>query len=651
MKYPVLLPNIFDHPFTYESKIKLKIGDYVKVPFGNKNLTGVIWNSFEDKNKKNFKLRSIIEKIEIDPLKIKTINFLNWFSNYNIVPLGMSLKLHLINNYNYKIKSELDFLKYNQQFKKERYKLSLEQNKALEQLIKVDNLFRVHLLQGTTGSGKTLVYFKAIEKIINNDFQALILLPEIGLTGEFEKKFRAFFGFEAAVWHSRVTPKRKKIIWHGLLNGKIKVVIGARSALFLPFKNLGSITVDEEHDQSYKQDEGITYNARDMSIARAQHEDIPINLVTAVPSIETYKNIKNNKYSYSRLINRYKGASLPKHHVIDLYQNKLATKSSISIKTLEKVKEHLSINDQVLFFINRRGFAPYVLCKKCLNVFTCPKCSINLVFHKNKNILLCHYCGFTSKLNRDCKKGNTCDFAFSGPGVEKIAEEVKHLFPDKKTIIFSSDTMNKSSGKSKLDKIVSGEIDILVGTQLISKGFHFPKLNCIVVLDIDLTSQGHDLRSTEKNLQLYHQLAGRAGRTGKPANIYFQTYNLKPEVIQQITSEDPFKFLDNELVLRKKNNLPPYERFIALILSSSNENKLESDALKLKQKLTDSLEEKVLGPVNAPIYRINQKFRNRLLIRSKKTNNIQYKLKNILKDFQLSKGMKLSVDVDPFSFN
>ena len=271
------------------------------------------------------------------------------------------------------------------------------------------------------------------------------------------------------------------------------------------FKKLGLITVDEEHDQSYKQDEGIIYNARDMAISRSKHENIPINLVTAVPSIETYENIKNKKYNYSRLLNRYKGANLPKHHVIDLYQNQLATKSSISLKTLEKVKEHLNKKDQVLFFINRRGFAPYVLCKKCLNVFTCPKCSINLVFHKSKKILLCHYCGYNSKLNRDCKKGNICEFIFSGPGVEKIAEEVKNLFPNKKTIIFSSDTMNKASGKDKLDKIVSGEIDILVGTQLISKGFHFPNLNCIVVLDIDLTSQGHDLRSTEKNLQLYHQ--------------------------------------------------------------------------------------------------------------------------------------------------
>ena len=464
-----MLPNIFDYPFTYESDIKLKAGDYVKVPFGKKNIIGVIWDFFEEKNNKEFKLKSIIEKIQIEPLSKKTMNFLKWFSNYNLVPLGMCLKLHLINDENLKIKNDSDLLKYALSSKKESYQLSEEQDKAYKELSKNDSSFRVHLLQGTTGSGKTIVYFKAIEKIINIGLQALILLPEIGLTNEFEKKFKSYFGFEAAVWHSKVSPKKRKIIWNGLSAGKIKVVLGARSSLFLPFKKLGLITVDEEHDQSYKQDEGIIYNARDMAISRAKHENIPINLVTAVPSIETYENIKIKKYNYSRLLNRYKGANLPKHHVIDLYQNQLATKSSISLKTLEKVKEHLNKKDQVLFFINRRGFAPYVLCKKCLNVFTCPRCSINLVFHKNKKILLCHYCGYNSKLNRDCKKGNVCEFVFSGPGVEKIAEEVKNLFPNKKTIIFSSDTMNKASGKDKLNKIISGEIDILVGTQLISK--------------------------------------------------------------------------------------------------------------------------------------------------------------------------------------
>ena len=651
MRYPVLLPNIFDYPFTYESELKLEVGDYVKVNFGKKIITGVIWDQFEKNNSKKFRIKSIEKKINIQPLKKQTIEFLNWFSKYNIVPLGMVLKLHLLSGNAVEIQNQNEYQKYQAINKKEQFKLSKEQEIALKEIIFNNNSFRVHLLQGTTGSGKTIVYFNAIKKIIENQKQCLILLPEIGLTGEFEKKFKNFFGFEAAIWHSKITPKRKKIIWSGLANNEIKVVIGARSALFLPFQNLGLIIVDEEHDQSFKQDEGIIYNARDMSIARAKSENIPINLVTAVPSIETYANIKNKKYSYSRLFSRYKDANLPKHHIIDLNENKLVNKNLFSLKTLEKVKDHLEKGDQVLFFINRRGFAPYVLCKKCLNVYSCPNCTINLVYHKNKKQLLCHYCGYSSSIQRKCKKDNFCDFIFSGPGVEKIAEEVKLLFPDKKVIIFSSDTMNKASGKNILNKIISGEAHILVGTQLISKGFHFPNLNCIIVLDIDLTSQGHDLRSTEKNLQLYHQLSGRAGRTGKPANVYFQTFNLKPEVINQITNDDPFKFLEYELKLRKQNNLPPFERFVSLILYSENEKLLDIEAIKLKKNISSKINEKILGPVNAPIFKINRKFRSRLLIRAKKTSNIQEKLKMILNEIKFPKGMKLTVDVDPISFN
>ena len=428
-------------------------------------------------------------------------------------------------------------------------------------------------------------------------------------------------------------------------------MIGARSALFLPFQKLGLIVVDEEHDQSFKQDQGVTYNARDMAIARANSENIPVNLITAVPSIETYANIKNKKYSYSRLINRYKNANLPKHHIIDLNQNKLAKKTFISFIALKKVKQHLDKGDQVLFFINRRGFAPYVLCKKCLNVFSCPNCSINLVYHKNKKKLLCHYCGYSSSLQRKCKKDDICDFVFSGPGVEKIAEEVKTLFPNQKTLIFSSDTMNKASGKNTLDKIISGETNILVGTQLISKGFHFPNLNCIVVLDIDLTSRGHDLRSAEKNLQLYHQLSGRAGRAGKPAIVYFQTYDLKSEIINQMTNEDPFIFLDRELEIRKRNSLPPFERFISLILTSSNNIKLEKESINLKELLLNSINEKILGPVEAPVYKIKKKYRQRILIRAKKTSKIQKKLSEILVKYKLPSEIKLTVDVDPISFN
>ena len=651
MKFPVLIPNIINHAFTYESNLKLKPGEYVRVPFGKSEKIGVVWNEFEKDNKKYFKIKNIKKKLNINPLKIETINFLNWFSEYNLVPKGMALKMHLLSGEAIENFKELEYEKYFLKTKIKQYELNKEQENAFNEMSKKNKNFRVHLLQGTTGSGKTIVYFKVIKEKIKDGFQALILLPEIGLTTEFEKKFIDYFGFKPAIWHSGITPKRKKIIWSGLASGKIKVVIGARSSLFLPFFKLGIITIDEEHDQSFKQDEGIIYNARDMAISRAKFENIPINLVTAVPSIETYENIKKNKFSYSRLIKRFKNADLPQHEIIDLNKYRLANNSWISSKTIDKVKEHLHKGDQVLFFINRRGFAPVALCKNCLKIYSCPNCSINLVYHKEKKNLLCHYCGFKSLLNKKCEKKDICEFIFSGPGVERIAEEVKNLFPKINSAIFSSDTMNKKFSNNILEKIFNNQIKILVGTQLISKGFHFPNLNCIVVIDIDLTSQGHDLRTAEKNLQLYHQLSGRAGREGKPAKVYFQTYNLKPNLINQITNKDPFIFLDNELNLRKKNNLPPFERFISLILTSKNEKKLEKESYLLKEILASKLNGKVLGPINAPIYRVRKNFRNRLLIRSKKSFKIQSSLSKILENYKLPSGIKLTVDVDPITFN
>ena len=652
MRIPILLPNIFNHPFTYKSSnLNLKLGDYVEVPFGKSKKIGIIWDEFEKNKNKQYLIKNVIRKLEIPSLNLETINFLKWFSEYNMVPIGMSLKLHLLSNEAIEIQNNEELQKYNTYKKANEIKLSKEQLTSVKAITKNDNKFRVHVIQGTTGSGKTIVYFNSLKKKIDKEFQGLILLPEIGLTGEFQKKFKEFFGFDAAIWHSSVTKKNKKIIWNGIATGKIKVLIGARSSLFLPFFNLGIIIVDEEHDQSYKQDEGIIYNARDMAISRAFFENIPINLVTAVPSIETFYNIKKEKYLHSRLYKRYLDANLPNHEIINLNKSNLKNNSWISDTTIEKVKDHLNKNDQVLFFVNRRGFAPYVLCKKCLKVHTCSNCSINLVYHKKKENLICHYCGYTTKLNRKCNDNKNCEYAFSGPGVERIYEEVKKIFPDKKVTIFSSDTMNKKSSSEILEKIKNNKISILIGTQLISKGFHFPNLNCIVVVDIDLTLHGHDLRAAEKNLQLYHQLSGRAGRAGKPATVYFQTYNVESRVISQITNSNPDIFLEKELALRKKNNLPPFERFISIILSGKNEKKIESFAYKLKEKLNKNLNAKILGPVIAPIFKINNNFRYRILIRSKKTQKIQKTLSNILNNFKNQKEIKLAVDVDPISFN
>ena len=651
MKFPILLPNIFNHPFTYESDLNLKVGDYVVVPFGKSKITGVVWDEFEKKNNKNFKLKSVLKKLNVTPLKKTTIKFLNWFAEYNIIPKGMALKLVLLSsNAIEKFQQEV-FKTFNPNIKASTIKLSEEQKRSLKKMNISNQKFRVHVLQGTTGSGKTIVYFSALKEIIKKDFQGLILLPEIGLTSQFEKKFIEFFGIVPAVWHSGISKKKKEIIWSGVANGEIKVVIGARSSLFLPFKKLGLIIVDEEHDQSYKQDEGVTYNARDMAISRASFENIPINLITAVPSIETFENVKKGKYSISRLEKRYQNASLPNYEIINLNETKLEKQSWLSKKIIEKVNFHLDKDDQVLFFLNRRGFSPYVLCSKCFNSYSCPNCSINLVYHKNKNNLLCHYCGFRTSLKRTCTKDGDCEIIFSGPGVERISEEVKKKFPSKKIEIFSSDTMNKKDSIIKLEKIINNQVQILVGTQLISKGFHFPNLNCIVVVDIDLSSHGHDLRGAEKNLQLYHQLSGRAGRAGKPATVYFQTLNNNHKMILDLTNSNPNIFLDRELDIRKKNKLPPFQRFISLILTGENEVKLEKEAYKFKTFIENKLTGKILGPVNAPIFRLKKRYRIRLLIRGEKTLKLQNSLAAAIPNYKFQPGIKLSVDVDPINFN
>ncbi len=651
MKYPILLPNIFNHPFTYESELNLKIGDFVEVPFGKTKMSGVVWNEFEKKNEKKFKIKKITKKLDVTRLTKNTLDFLNWFSDYNMVPRGMVLKLVLLGG---RPVERID-IKYYQSFvhkiEKNSINLTKEQKTCLREINKSNQKFNVHVLQGTTGSGKTIVYFEALKRKLLKGYQILVMLPEIGLTGQFEKKFYDFFGFNPAVWHSGINKKKKEIIWRGISDDKIKVIIGARSSLFLPFKNLGLIVVDEEHDQSYKQDEGVKYNARDMAIARASFENIPINLITSVPSIETYENINKGKYSISKLEHRYQNASLPNYEIINLNNTKLNKQSWISKEIIQKVNFHLEKNDQVLFFLNRRGFSPNAICKKCYNSFSCPNCSINLVYHKKKDNLLCHYCGFKTSLDKDCSKEGSCEFMFSGPGVERISEEVKKNFPSKKIEIFSSDTMNKKSSRDKLEKIINNEIDILIGTQLISKGFHFPSLNCIVVVDIDISSHGHDLRNAEKNLQLYHQLSGRAGRAGQPSTVYFQTYNTDTKIISDITNKNPCIFLNKEIEIRKKNNLPPFQRFISLILTGENENKLEKEAFKFKEFVEKKIIGKILGPVNAPISKLKKRYRIRLLIRGPKTLKLQKSLATVIPFYKFSSGIKLSVDVDPINFN
>ena len=653
MKVEILFPKIFDHPFSYKSEISEKLipGDFVKAPFGTSEITGIVWPQ-EQNTKKKFKLRKISKKIEINNLNLSMLDFISWFSKYNLVPLGMSLKMCLLSKDVVVNSFNKEFSKYEIKKNKNNFQLNSEQKKSLSFLRSIGNNYNVTVLQGVTGSGKTIVYFERIKDLINKGFQILIMLPEIALTNQFSKRFEEFFGSKPAVWHSGTSKKNKSIIWKGVIEGKIKIVIGARSSLFLPFKNLGLIIVDEEHDVSYKQDEGVSYNARDMAIMRASLEKIPVNLITSIPSVETYNNIINKKYYLTELKNRYREASLPEVEIINLHNENLKKGTWIANKTIQKVNTHLNKGDQILFFLNRRGYAPYVICKVCGKKFHCPNCAINLNYHKKINKLLCHYCGHKSSLFQTCKENKKCDLIFCGPGIERVFEELKKIYPNKKIEIFSSDTLKKNkSTELLLEKVEKNKIDILIGTQLLSKGFHFPKLNCIVVVDGDFTSHGYDLRSAEKNIQLYHQLSGRAGRETKLSKIFFQTYTPNDEVLLNISRNDPNGFLKKELSLRKEKKLPPFYRLISLIISGRNESMIMKFAIQLKQKLPKIKDVDVLGPVLAPIIKIKKKYRCRILIKYPKNLFMQKYLSKSLNKIKLIPGIKLEVDVDPINFS
>ena len=541
MKSQVLLPKIFNFPFTYNSRIENKIGNLVEVPFGSKKEIGVIWkNNYTEPE--NIKIKYINKKTEYS-IDRKLIDFIEWFSTYNMVPIGLVLKMAIGGSDNF-IKNKDRFLEI-KKTKTKYFRLNDEQISALKFLEKVNNKFDVSVLQGTTGSGKTLVYFERIKKIIEKNRQVLVLLPEIFLTNEFKSRFEDFFGFEPSIWHSKITPKQKRIIWKGLIKNKIKILVGARSALLLPFKKLGLIIVDEEHDNSYKQDEGVIYNARDMAISRAQFENIPIHLVTSVPSIETFKNIQTKKYRHIKILKRYENYPLPKAQIINLNINKVKNKF-IANETITLVEEFLEKGDQVLFFINRRGFAPYLICKKCGNKQTCTNCSLYLTFHKLKNKAICHHCGFEKKIKEKCKIEGNCEMIMYGPGVEKIFEETKRVFPGKNINIFSSDYLKTKKLSDELFKnIKENKVDILIGTQMISKGFNFPKLNCIVVIDADFSGRGYDLRTTEKNIQLYHQLSGRAGRFSSESLIIYQTLTPHNNTLNELIKDKSEQLLIN----------------------------------------------------------------------------------------------------------
>ena len=512
---------------------------------------------------------------------------------------------------------------------------------------KINLKFNTFVLDGTTGSGKTEVYFHLIAKLIKNTSkQALILLPEIALTSQLIARFKTQFNFEPAVWHSEVSDTKKSDIFKGVLNGDIKVVIGTRSALFLPFQDLGFIVVDEEHDQSYKQSDNGCYNGRDLAIYRAKLNNIPVLLSSATPSLETLINIDKGKYIKVDLPNRYGKAVLPDIEIIDMKKEKLKKDKYISKILLENIEKNLQQKKQSLLFMNKRGYAPVVLCGDCGEKFMCPNCSCNLNLHKSSNRLICHHCGYfieKTDICPHCGSQNLIDF---GPGVEKIEKEIKQYFPNARTIIMSSDTINTNKKLEEvINKIINNEIDIIIGTQLVAKGHHFSNLTLVGIIDSDASLFGGDIRASERTYQLLTQVSGRAGREETKGIVYFQTYSPENLILQSIKNGNKELLIEFEKENRELGGFPPFGKMAVVYISSKNEVQAHRLAQKIAKKIPFSEDVEVLGPVPTPISKLAKMYRFNLIVKTSKNINIQKLLQKTVLTEKNNSNIRIKIEM------
>ena len=520
------------------------------------------------------------------------------------------------------------------------------------------NEFSVFLLDGITGSGKTQVYFDSVLRAYNNGKSVLLMMPEIALTAQFINRFKQKFGAPPVVWHSNLTAARRRDIWRGVASGKIRIVVGTRSALFLPWQDLGLIVVDEEHDTSYKQEDMGLYHARDMAVLRAKISGFPIILASATPSFETLHNVVLGKYTRLCLRSRFGGASLPSIEAIDMREQhpevyKLDDKEipgNLSPKLCEEIRNTLESKQQVMLFINRRGFAPIVQCKKCGWVAQCPDCSIGLNYHKHLGKMVCHMCGKMMSVPDKCPQcGN--EVSMRGAGLEKIEEEISVKFPNARTALVSSDTMMSREALERLvNKMENGEIDIIIGTQILAKGHHFPNLTLVGVIDADMGLFGTDFRAGEHTFQQLFQVAGRAGRGEFPGHVFLQTYQPEHPVIRAICAGNRDDFMWNDMESRKMAKMPPFGQLIAVIVEADKEQTLRKYCDQLAKVAPVLNGGKIMGPIAAQIYQIRNWYRMRFLISGDVRANLQPVVRAWLNKVKQPPNVRIKIDVNPQSF-
>ena len=532
--------------------------------------------------------------------------------------------------------------------------LSEEQRRAVAGLARdvKQAAFKVTVLDGVTGSGKTEVYFEAIAEAIAQHKQGLVLLPEISLSAQWLSRFERRFGALPAVWHSELTPATRRRTWRAVADGTARLVVGARSALFLPFSGLGLIVVDEEHEHAFKQEDGVSYQGRDMAVVRAQLSDCPVILASATPSLETTANVQAGKYHKAVLHRRHGTAELPEIKVVDLRKDRPGRQQWISPPLKEALRRTKEAGAQSLLFLNRRGYAPLTLCRSCGNRLQCPHCTAWLVEHRHCNRLQCHHCGFSTPLPPGCPECGAPDhFAACGPGVERLWEEVRDFMPDLRAEIISSETLTGPGKAADLARrMEGGEIDVLIGTQILAMGHHFPALITVGIVDADLGLSGGDLRAAERSYQLLQQVAGRAGRAERPGQVFVQTVMPDHPVIRALLSGDRDRFIAAELQARRQAGLPPFARMAALIVSGRNHAQAEAAAARLARSAPHGKAFRILGPAPAPLSLLRGHYRYRLLVIAERGIRLQTVLRPWVNAQKPPSTVRIKVDIDPYSF-
>lgn len=672
MRVSVLPATNLDKTYTYglpDGAEMPPAGTFVLVPLAGRKVLGCVWDDGPDMAVSATKLRNV-EAVYSDfaPLDAVVLRFIERVADYTVSPKGEVLKMFLSAPKaltGKRVIKKMPVPCENPLVSHEGVELSDVQRQAADVLVEAVEAgvvdggqagneggeFSCTLLDGVTGSGKTEVYFEAVAKALELGRQVLILVPEISLSNAFLGRFAARFGVQPGLWHSGLSEAERKNTWKAVATGGCKVVVGARSALFLPYRNLGLVVIDEEHDQGYKQEDGVRYHARDMAVLRAHMAGFPVVLVSATPSLETQHNVRSGRYRAVHMPDRFGGATLPDVKILSLKDNSPEKGCFIAPVLKEALANRLAQGEQTLLFLNRRGYAPLTLCRSCGHRVECPNCSAWMVEHRAQRRLSCHHCGHSMREPDACPKCEAPDSLVAiGPGVERIAEEVKEFFPQARVLVLASDIAGGDALYQALEAIRTRSVDVIIGTQIIAKGHHFPHLTLVGVVDADLGLSGGDLRASERTWQLLHQVAGRAGRGEAGGEVFLQTWLPESRVMQSLAAHARDAFVDVELMERREADMPPFSRLCAIVLAGTNPNKVEEVARMLAVACPQAHGVQVLGPAPSPVFKLRSHYRYRFLLVAERNFPVQAFVKDWLKSVKIPSSIRVGVDVDPYNF-